>query len=321
MTDMVDILHRRFQLIGYSAGHMPDGLVWRWQGFDHGHKINLAAFKNAGADLDYRRSNDPAAALFIGNIHPLGQLLNPKEELIPLGPPETVDGVKIDIENWGGLTPQAIPYNGGFDRGTRREEVEFKNFTESLEVSAKFTQGGEAAQFKFEQEVKTGFQANHGDEQHDEKSEGQRKDAGAAPEAAPGCDNTFWMTRTVQKMKVRRSGVCQVTHSIDAGKHWHGKWATKKGGYKRHAHWDTFEDFLAVVKGAGRRDHDGAAHFRAHPMPGWVIAELEKPLPLPFVDESPPFDGWTNLRGHKELVRGPNPEILEKLKQLTDAGG
>ena len=76
-----------------------------------------------------------------------------------------------------------------------------------------------------------------------------------------------------------------------------------------------------MVKGAGRRDHDGAEHFRAHPMPGWVIAELEKPLDIPFVDESPPFDGWTNLRGHKALIRGPNPEILLKLKTLTDAGG
>ena len=321
MADMVDLLYRKFQLIGYCAGHLPDSLIWRWPGFDHGHKLRLAAFKNAGADLDFRRDNDKQAALFASNIHPLGNLIGPKTELLPIGSLETVDGVKIDVENWEGLTPLALPYNGGFDKGTRREDVEFKNFAESLEVSAKFTQGGEAAQFKFEQEIKAGFTATQGDEKHDEKSEGQRKDAGAAPEAAPGCDVKFWMTRTVQKMKVRRSGVCQVTFAIDIGKHWHGRWQTKKGGYKRHCHWDTFEDFVAVVKGAGRRDHDGAAHFRARPMPGWVISELEKPLDLPFVDESPPFDGFTNLVGHKELIRGPNPVILEKLKALTDAGG
>ena len=234
---------------------------------------------------------------------------------------ETVDGVRIDIENWNGLTPLSLPYNGGFDKGTRREDVEFKNFTESLETSFKATQGGEAAQFKFEQEIKAGFSATHGDEKHEEKSEGQRKDAGAAPEAASGCDIKFWMTRTVQKMKVRRTGICQVTHSITAGKYWHGNFSSKKGGYKRHVYWDTFEDFLNVIKGSGRRDHDGYDHFKKHPMPSWVIGELEKPLDMPFVDESPPFDGWTNLVGHKDLVRGVNPEILEKLRLLKDAGG
>ena len=309
------------QLIGYCSGHLPDSLIWRWQGFDHGHKLKNTAFRNGGSELEFRRDSDAKATLVAANIHPLGKLLDPKTELLPIGSLETVDGVKIDIENWKGLTPLQISYNGGFDKGTRKEDVEFKNFTESLETSFKATQGGEAAQFKFEEEIKAGFSATQGDEKHDEKSEGQRKDAGAPPEAAPGCDSKFWMTRTVQKMKVRRSGICQVTFSIDIGKHWNRRWETKKGGYKRHCHWDTYEDFVAVVKGKGRRDHDGAAHFRSHPMPGWVISELEKPLDMPFNDESPPFDGWTNLVGHKELIRGPNPDILEKLKALTDAGG
>ena len=321
MKDIADLLHRRMQLTGYCAGHLPENTIWRWPGFNHTDHLRLDAFLNAGADLHYRRGNDPKAALFASNIHPLGTLLNPKTEIIPVGRLETVDGVKIDIENWDGLTPLQISYNGGFDKGTRKEDVEFKNFTESLEVSAKFTQGGEAAQLKFEQEIKAGFSATQGDEEHDEKSAGERKDAGSPPEAAPGCDEAFWMSRTVQKQKVRRTGTCQVTYSIDVGKHWHGRWGKKGGKWKRHAHWDTYEDFVAVVKGAGRRDHDGAAHFRAHPMPHWVISELEKPLDMPFVDESPLFDGWTNLVGHKELIRGPNPGILKKLKLLTDAGG
>ena len=321
MTDMGDTLYRRLQLVGYCAGHMPGGLVWRWQGYNHDHKLRLESLSNGGANLDFRRDNDPKAALFAQNIRPIGKLRDAKQELIPLGPPETVDGVRIDVENWGGLTPLDLPYNGGFDRGSRREDVEFKNFTESLEVSFKATQGGEAALLKFEEEIKVGFSATQGDEKHDETSSGQRKDAGASPEAAPGCDIKFWMTRMTQKMMVRRTGIGQVTHSLDVGKHWDGRWNRHKGKWKRHAHWDTFEDFVEVVKGAGRRDHDGAEHFRAHPMPHWVIAGLEEPLDLPFVDESPPFDGWTNLVGHKELIRGPNPVILEKLKALTDAGG
>ena len=216
MADTADTLYRRMQLAGYCVGHLPYSLVWRWAGFDQGHKLRLEGFHNAGADLDFRRDNDEKAALWAGTIHPLGKLLNPQQALIPLGSPETVDGVKIDIENWDGLTPLSLPYNGGFDRGTRREDVEFKNFTESLETSFKATQGGEAAQFKFEEEIKAGFSATQGDEKHDETSEGQRKDAGAAPEALPGCDNTFWMTRTVQKMKVRRLRYLP-SHALDHG--------------------------------------------------------------------------------------------------------
>ena len=144
MADMGDTLYRRMQLIGYCAGHMPDKLVWRWQGFNHDHKLRLEAITNGGADLHFRRDNDKKAALFAKNCRPIGKLRDAKQELIPMGSPESVDGVKIDIENWGGLTPLQISYNGGFDKGTRREDVEFKNFTESLEASVKFTQGGVA---------------------------------------------------------------------------------------------------------------------------------------------------------------------------------
>ena len=85
MTDIVDTLYRRFQLIGYSVGHLSSDLVWRWQGFDQGHKLDVNAFKDGGKNLDFRRANDSKAALFIENVRPLGELLNPKQELLPIG--------------------------------------------------------------------------------------------------------------------------------------------------------------------------------------------------------------------------------------------
>ena len=89
-------------------------------------------------------------------------------------------------------------------------------------------------------------------------------------------------------------------HGIKIGKMKHGNWKGNKGEHgktwPRWAAWDSFyEEFLPVIKGEGRRDLDLAMWFRLHPVNPEIIAELEKPLQIPWEHTTEPFDGATRL--------------------------
>ena len=325
--DIADLLMARVQL-ACEAISTADGPPARgWEVYNRRIELVLARFYEAGKNLWYRRPHT-RSYINVFNLEPNDKLREPKTIIIPVGKRETVSGAKIKIENWGGLTPLTEKYESSRMNMTRREDVEFKNFTESAETSFKAVQGSDTANFKFEQEIKLGFQAQHGDEAHEEKSQQQGTVTGAGPTAAPGCDSDYWRTWENQRSKVRHTGFGEVDFAftvgtvkkIKGGKHGHS-WEKHKNKYVRAIHFDSFwNDFVPMLKGEGRRDHNCYEHFRKHPAPAELIAKITAELDLPFVDESPPFDDFANIRGHKELVRGPNPEVLEKLKLYENAG-
>ena len=75
---------------------------------------------------------------------------------------------------------------------------------------------------------------------------------------------------------------------------------------------------MAALKGEAARDIALALYFRDNPPPKWLIARLEEPLEIPYKAETPAFDGWTKLKPHQKLVRGPNPVILAKLREFDE---
>ena len=325
--DIADHLMARVALIGHSVSGADHPPARGWPDFDHESPLVVSEFRDAGATLWYARPGT-RSAINLYHIATRGELRDKKTVIIPIGKKQPVAGAKITIENWDSVTPSREKYESGRSAATRREDVEFKNFTESVETSFKAIQGSDTAQFKFEQEVKVGFQANHGDETHEERSTGSSTVTGAEPTAAPGCDALYWRTWINQKSKVRHTGICEVDFAFNIGTRARGKggrhlskFEKHKSKYIRHIHFDSFwEDFIPMLKGEGRRDHNCYRYFRYNPAPAWLIREITAPLDLPFVDESPPFDDFAEIVGHKETIKGPNPEVLKKIRQYTEAG-
>ena len=325
--DIADLLMERICLSAEAlakANHPP---ARGWGDFTRDDNLDVARFLEAGKNIWYQRPGT-RSYFNIFNIEARDKLRDPKTVIIPIGKREPVSGAKILIENWNGLTPHREKYESSRMNLTRREDVEFKNFTESASASFKAVQGSDTANFKFEQEIKSEFASQHGDETHEEKSQQQATVTGAEPIAAPGTDSDYWRTWDNQKSKARHTGIGDVDFPFTIGTVRRGKggrhlskWEKHQNEYIRSIHFDSFWlDFVPMLKGEGRRDHDCYEYFKNNPAPKELIEAITAPIDLPFVDESPPYDDFANIRGHKELVRGPNPKVIAKLKEYTDAG-
>ena len=96
---------------------------------------------------------------------------------------------------------------------------------------------------------------------------------------------TAW--RKVSRMVSELHGTGDYEHSIEIGKHWHGKWQSVK-------RWDTFADFMRCAKGEAPPNFDLADSFRSKRVPGSILKMLEKPLDLPFVQRLE-FDKATKI--------------------------
>ena len=261
--DIADLLMKRVKLIGEAVSKADHPPARGWDDFDRSEALEVARFYEAGKNLWYQRPQT-RSYINIFNIEPTDKLRDPKTIIIPVGKRETVSAAKIKIENWTGLTPLTERYESSRMNIIRREDVEFKNFTESAETSFKATQGSDTANFKFEQEIKLGFSGQHGDETHEEKSRQQATVTGADPTAAPGCDSDYWRTWENQKSKVRHTGFGEVDFAFTigtvkrgkGGKHTHS-WEKHKNKYVRAIHFESFwNDFIPMLRGEGRRDHD-----------------------------------------------------------------
>ena len=220
--DIVDLLMVRIALIGHSISGADNPPARGWSDYDREQPLDITGFYDSGATLWYARPGT-RSAVNLYNIATRGELRDKKTSIIPIGKKQPVAGAKITIENWNGVTPLREKYESGRSAATRREDVEFKNFTESVETSFKAIQGSDTAQFKFEQEVKLGFQSTQGDEAHEEKSTGSSTVTGAEPTAAPGCDALYWRTWINQRAKVRHSGICEVDFAFNIGTRARGK--------------------------------------------------------------------------------------------------
>ena len=319
--DAVDHLEERAELVAHAIGRVSTDHVWGWEGYDWHNDLKFKRLTDGGKFAQWRHPWRDKSRIWFKRIRPTGVLDGEKVEEIPMGDAKIIDGVTISAENWDGIAPLPINYNADFGKTRTKAEALSIGFTESIEIGIKFTEGGEAAFFKAEQSLKLGFEARQDKTTSTEDSISELRSAGLTPTCPPGFDVDFWMTRMTQPTKMRVSGKGQLTHSISIGKRSGSNWSKKhgKGGkrYSRMARWDTFEDFLSVIKGEGRRDLALASLFRKTPASDWLIKRLEQPLEIPFTAETPTFDGWTKLRPHQKVIRGPNLTIIEKLNAYT----
>ena len=294
--------------------------LWRWCNYDWHEDLKVPTFDDGGALIRFSRQTDHYAQIEFSNIRPTGQLRDEKIEEIPLGRAKVVDGVTIEASNWDGLVELPISYDGRFGKTTSKEEALALGFKQNIAVEATFSQGGEAAQFKFEQKITTSSETSQDTTTTTGTQESEDRGAGLSPVVPPGCDINFHMSRTTQPTAMRVTGIGQLTHGIRIGKFKGGYFSHKRGEggkkYTRSLSWSSFEDFLAALKGEAARDIGLALYFKQNPPPKWLIARLEEPLEIPYKAETPAFDGWTKLKPHQEIKRGPNPEILAKLREF-----
>ena len=316
--DVADYLRERVQLACHACRGVPSSLLWGgWGSYGWTHDLRVSEFYRGGEEIHWRHPWEEKGLVVTANIRPTGELDNKKIEEIPTGEPKIVDGVTVDASNWNGIAPLPINYDAGFGSMQSKEEAVAIGFTEGVKVGIKFQEGGEAAFFKAEQSLEITSESRQDQTKTNANSSSELRNAGFAPTCPPGYDIEFHMSRTTQPTKLRVTGNGQLTHSLAIGKHWSGHWKKKhgKGGkyYLRHAQWDAFEDFLSVIKGEGRRDLALADWFKRNPASKWLVDRLSEPLDVPYSAETPSFDGWTKLKPHQKVIRGPNPKIVAML--------
>ena len=319
MADTADILKARFTFIGEVIASVPDRLVWRWDNYRHNEGLRVNGYHDGGKSIDFRRPGDEKAALYAGNIRPVDDIQNEVESrAVPTGDPYTQWAEEGRFENSTvrtqeildqiakGLLPNDFDfldyvYTAHFSETLSWEESKELGFRQAIsstfgvEVGGDVYGGKASASVTAEVESTQGISETKGDEeeQGDEESFSIRVPSDTV--------RIIQAKRTIGPMKYVITGWGDLEHSITIGKHWDGNWNGHrgKGGrkYKRHAHWDSFADFLMVIKGRGARDMDLWDWFRQHPVSASAINSLARPLDQPFRQDVP----YDNV-GQTELV-------------------
>ena len=313
--DIADHLKNRMEIAAEIVGSVEGRatpVVWRWNKFKRVEGIKVEAFRESGGEVLWQRKGDGYGRIRASNITPYGKIADRKDVDINLGE-ELIDSLTADALNYDGVVAVPINYDGTFRKLKGLEEAFDYGLTQSIETTIGIQIGSEAAQNKYTAELKLGFESRQ-DWHHQESSEDeQARSAGISPESPPKWDIRYKLDRYGQRKKLKSSGLCQVDHGIKIGKMKNGGWRGNKGEHgktwPRWAAWDSFyEEFLPVIKGEGRRDLDLAMWFRLHPVNPEIIAELEKPLQIPWEHTTEPFDGATRLVQSQIVLRGPKPD-------------
>ena len=326
MPDVQDVLAERAELVAHACRTIPDNLLWgQWGRYDWHMDLKADGFRGGGTEIEWRHPHNKKGLIRFTDIRPTGELDNEKIEEIPVGDIKIIDGVVVEVSNWEGIAPLPFSYDAAFGKTMNKGEALAIGFKESVKIGIEFSEGGEAAFFKAKQSLELGFEASQDKTQTSDAGTSELRSAGISPTCPPAFDIDWWLTRTTQPTKMRVSGLGQLGHGIEIGKHWGhggGHWKRHHRGHHGHTHydqrhlrWDTWDDFLSVIKGEGRRDLAAAAHFKAHPAPAWLIRRLEAPLTAPYSAETPVFDGWTKLRPRQRVRRGPNPAIVKPVQE------
>ena len=174
--------------------------------------------------------------------------------------------------NYGGTSSLGWSYTGEFEKTTSKEESFEKSFDQSIETY--YEQGGDAAGFKAGIKITLGF--HQSDSGSSSEAERVSRSFSFHGETAPGEAERITAWRKVSRMKSEIVGTGDYEHSIKIGKHWHGKWQGRT-----HS-WDSFADFLRVIKGEAPTSYDLAEEFRRSRVPSRILRRLEAPLNLPY---------------------------------------
>ena len=183
-----------------------------------------------------------------------------------------------------------------------------ESFEAGFKEAFKLTIGtGDASPVKAEAEISTEFSQTLSNATGSEEGSSVERESAYSIRVQPESDVKVWAQRAVQPQKVTLSGSGEIDHSITIGKmKWkvrellvlknkfnnpskviehinNGRAYARKDGkgkrtYDRFARWDSFQDFMLVIKRESPRDYPFAEHFRENPVPDWIIKALEEPL-------------------------------------------
>ena len=316
-----DVIGEWVELAAHACRTVSTDLLWGdWQTYDWHQDLDVVDFLHGGTEIHFLRPvRKSRTRAIVSNIRPSGIVRNEQVFELPQGSPKTVDGATIVVENWDSPAPLPFHYSADLEQsaGKTKGEALAIGFTESVEFSFGFAQGA-AGLATSEQSVKLGFEARQDKTSTSGSSEGERelRSAGIEPVCPAGYDIEYRISRTTQASQLRRTGDAELDFEFAIGKHGDGHWRKKHGKkhhyYKRHLHWACTADFMATIKGEGRRDFDAALHFRQNPAPAWLIRRLEAAMPSgPYSAETPVFDGWTHFRPRARPIRDPNPKFVK----------
>lgn len=308
MPDNADILMARAEGIAEAMDNVDSRRLWRWDDYSASQGLAVAGYHDGGQLIDYRRPGDAQAALWLGQVRAVDDIQDELEsKAVPTGEPyvqwaeqgtfrnHTVRTKEILDQIAQGLLPNDFDfldftYTAHFAETLSWEESKELGFREAISTTFGVEVGGDvyggkasaSATAEVESTQNMGQTSGDEEEQGDEESFSLRVPSDTVRKVQG--------KRTIGPMKYVITGWGDLEHSITIGKHWDGKWnghRGKKRTYKRHAHWDSFADFLRVIKGNGSRDMDLADWFRQHPAPAALIRRLEAPLNQPFRQDVP----------------------------------
>ena len=308
MSDIADILMPRFEGIAEAMDDVPSRLLWRWDDYKASRGLDVAGYHDGGKIIDFRRPGDPKAAAWAENVRPVQDIQDEVEsKAVPTGEPYTqwaeqgtfrnnVVRTPLIIEQIAaGLLPNDFDfldftYVAHFSETLSWEESKELGFREAVSTTFGVEVGGDVYGGKASASATAEFESSQSESQTKGDEEEQGDEESFSIRVPYDTVREVQGKRSIGPMKYIITGWGDLEHGITIGKHWDGKWnghRGKKRTYKRHAHWDSFADFLKVIKGDGARDMDLADWFRQHPAPAALIRRLERPLNQPFRQDVP----------------------------------
>lgn len=306
----------RVQLIGYALASVPGSALYGWGEHNKQDKLYIRLYEQGGAWLDYRRQEDWKSCIILDNVRPKDLVDRKISDPIPTGPAKQIDAISQIVTNEYRLSDEErrLREAGNTDIGVinksyladfsahaiKTKEESFKSgFKQAIKET--IAVGGESSFVKSETEISTEFTQELGKRDAEESGTKVSRKSGHDFKVQPETIVKVWATREVQPKKVTITATGDIEHGCWVGKR--GKqnhrdhWEKKDGKYNRHQHWDSFESFMRVIQGQGRRDEALWNWFRDHPAPPDLVKELQRPLNNPFVLEVP-YDAVTDERLH-----------------------
>ena len=264
--DIADRLMGRLQvaagILASADGPPPRG----WRGdflprYRMNEKLRVSWYPGPGSDIWYARLQHHGrdrAAIQVWNLNPAEMLRDEEVVAYPTSAPDIIDGATIPLPNYHGLTDMGLTYEPNFRDAITESDVMLIGFEEAAKITAEFSQGSEAAQYKFKQTIEASFTARQEKTKATEKANERGRRVEYPVTAPPGVDLEYTATMTVQQKKVRTTGFGDVDFGFaiglrtPKGKGGRDIWSRHRNN-KRHCRWQSFwNEFIPVVKGERR---------------------------------------------------------------------
>ena len=255
MPDILpELLKPRTILILHAIAKFQNSPEW-WGKYDKDESLWTGDWSDT--KVDYRRPDHKSATVMLTNVQPTKIKDSKESDPVELDS-RIIDAASIEVLNKTGQSPRAWRYSGEFEKLVTKAESFELGFEQSLETT--YTAGNDASMNKLEIKASLGFsQTTTTDESTAERESRVFEFSGETP---IGVNEKITAWRRVSKLQSVITGFGDYEHSIRIGKHWHGSW---QGG--SHS-WDTFADFLRVLRGEAPTSYDLANEFRKNPGAG-----------------------------------------------------